>query len=1008
MSAQLQSGEDNSADYIYIDSENRVHLLVPVVAGDSIGIDNTCQAAKELQTFFYGGEKSALSVLIKYAQKLELELSSLDQQSAPAFLISQKQDRWDQIQRYIAMLKLLGTDLGINNGRSYPTLPHAVHSLLAKKTNCLTVFLCPKEHDFFLRTSSPTFSLIRQDRNVFWDTHEHDNYTGFGPKLRHCIQEKLDDIAEPTSSSSNKENIINAIVSDFQGQTNITLKQLQEYTAGYIQQEYNKTVDLKISQYPSPVTGSYVIDDLYLNEMGMPYSEDEIEESLSNILGFALQSDFFDSINNTKLIELGAANDIDRINKVSIAIQFFLAHINLYCKAKNLSSIDFGSVLEKKRTEIAECIASSLFSKDVKVEDELFNIIDRYKKEFGLSESLSLEEKKHIKAEFSLNYSIIKDSPHFDEFMFFREDVPGDFFNHRNRISIHFIDFINHSPSIPSSVRDIAASFQKDLVDLKASNVRKLEHNNEAALQNERVYRDRIAMKLLIPPGKTYDDQKFSDSNLKWALNVFRESITGYKNKLLYSFKRKEKKDWLFELETICKTFSETIETEFKCLGLVRTIIDLNRLRNTIEATRAENHRTKPSTLVTIIKNFNDKLNTLFELEDSLIASHPDAPMKYLLEFEQSKLDINTYPALHQLETKWYSDKAIEIIKALPTGSYNYKTVSFLNTKNPDDFDTFVLDALNADASSGNIPEGSFLERLNFIFSIKEKDCLPDIKDKLLKLNKPWWNHPQALEILIPIISEESSPKMIDFLNFRPPELLNVEILRGAIIQLSKNKNLKVLSLVELEETNRRYMLLGKPAQNNMILYELDDKWWSNVNIRVILEVPPACYNQHLIQFLNSINPDAMTDTIKLGLRKWDGNSPILLDSFYSSAETSQINPGITNENSDPIISQLEEVKKKYAVHAKKKLFSLFSNTMKKNVIISREFEIIKGLYSLDKNIDLAIKKIEILKFFLELKFKSWFFFCLFSPTSTRILEKLITDLKTKSNGTVAEPIRHG
>ena len=81
---------------------------------------------------------------------------------------------------------------------------------------------------------------------------------------------------------------------------------------------------------------------------------------------------------------------------------------------------------------------------------------------------------------------------------------------------------------------------------------------------------------------------------------------------------------------------------------------------------------------------------------------------------------------------------------------------------------------------------------------------------------------------------------------------------------------------------------------------------------------------------------------------------------------------------------------------------------MKKNVIISREFEIIKGLYSLDKNIDLAIKKIEILKFFLELKFKSWFFFCLFSPTSTRILEKLITDLKTKSNGTVAEPIRHG
>ncbi|MDI9826541.1 hypothetical protein QM437_16035, partial [Legionella pneumophila] len=35
--------EPERCDYLYIDENNKVHILLPIVGGDEIGLDNTCQ-----------------------------------------------------------------------------------------------------------------------------------------------------------------------------------------------------------------------------------------------------------------------------------------------------------------------------------------------------------------------------------------------------------------------------------------------------------------------------------------------------------------------------------------------------------------------------------------------------------------------------------------------------------------------------------------------------------------------------------------------------------------------------------------------------------------------------------------------------------------------------------------------------------------------------------------------------------------------------------------------------
>ena len=47
----------NKYKYLSVDSKGHLRVIMPIVSGDTIGLDNTCKASKELKSFFYGKKK---------------------------------------------------------------------------------------------------------------------------------------------------------------------------------------------------------------------------------------------------------------------------------------------------------------------------------------------------------------------------------------------------------------------------------------------------------------------------------------------------------------------------------------------------------------------------------------------------------------------------------------------------------------------------------------------------------------------------------------------------------------------------------------------------------------------------------------------------------------------------------------------------------------------------------------------------------------------------------------
>lgn len=161
--------EPERCDYVYIDENNKVHLMLPLVGGERIGLDNTCQAGVELKTFFHGSKHgstikySAQHHLEEYAKSLEADIQAIKKQKAISPLAFEdqlkiKQERLIQVKEYIKLITVLKKDYDkdkgidmlkiLNNGDNrYPALPPKVSALLKSATNGFGVRLSPFETD---------------------------------------------------------------------------------------------------------------------------------------------------------------------------------------------------------------------------------------------------------------------------------------------------------------------------------------------------------------------------------------------------------------------------------------------------------------------------------------------------------------------------------------------------------------------------------------------------------------------------------------------------------------------------------------------------------------------------------------------------------------------------------------------------------------------------------------------------------------------------------------------
>ena len=159
--------EPERCEYIYIDERNKVHLLLPIIGGSEIGLDNTCKTTMEIQNFFLGDKKhgvSAVSRLTEYQRLLEEDMQALkDQQLLFNFndtdLIKEKEERLEQIKKYIELIDKLKREYDPDKeieklGRlNFPTLPTALQNLIRDSENASAVRLSPKKLDTYIHSS---------------------------------------------------------------------------------------------------------------------------------------------------------------------------------------------------------------------------------------------------------------------------------------------------------------------------------------------------------------------------------------------------------------------------------------------------------------------------------------------------------------------------------------------------------------------------------------------------------------------------------------------------------------------------------------------------------------------------------------------------------------------------------------------------------------------------------------------------------------------------------------
>ena len=146
-----------------------------------------------------------------------------------------------------------------------------------------------------------------------------------------------------------------------------------------------------------------------------------------------------------------ATTDVhERTECLSILTQFFLANLNIYCKARGISAQNFGTILDASPHLSNELVhvAAALTAGD-EVESQLCDFCNAHVAEFGLSRPLTAGDVMAIKQKFERTYRTVtatKENPHMDDFMILDCDATGEaakFVIHQGSICTDFSEIVD-------------------------------------------------------------------------------------------------------------------------------------------------------------------------------------------------------------------------------------------------------------------------------------------------------------------------------------------------------------------------------------------------------------------------------------------------------------------------------------------------------------------------------------------------------------------------------------
>ncbi|HJN37628.1 MAG TPA: hypothetical protein QF353_02510 [Gammaproteobacteria bacterium] len=425
-------------DYIYV-NEGQLYVMMPVISGNTIGLDNTCQAGVELKGYFY--DKKGLNSVKEYQEVLTGNIGMLNQLEGRENQKKVWQQQLTDLTKYEGILENFSRKKpnwveAFN--REYPPVPNEIQQVVKEGKNLSSILLAPKGPDDLLRLTNYTFSLKRDlayrgEEEVFAKALRE------GMKGVKITTKGIDDIFKDASIEDVSE----------EGDVEERIKTIMGKMQAWLGEDYNVQEEVYANKGVVDLGGDMQGLKGYIEMVSGPIEEIDNEDIFNN-LNYLLGVDV-NQLGREKdrglFVEEYSSKDFDNMNmqsdsseRMSILTQFFLGTVNVDQVASGNTTSNFGEVLdsdESLRNSLIVNLKSLIESgKEDSVERGVLGWINENQEAFGLRKVMEEGDVERIIGDFKANYPTIKGSPHFDEFLIRTNVKGGKWVTYQNRMGI--------------------------------------------------------------------------------------------------------------------------------------------------------------------------------------------------------------------------------------------------------------------------------------------------------------------------------------------------------------------------------------------------------------------------------------------------------------------------------------------------------------------------------------------------------------------------------------------
>lgn len=511
--------EKRQYKYIFVDAKGEPHIPVPITSGDDFGLDNTCQAMVELQTFF--GKKEGVPGVQKsiqdYITDLELDITLLKQshKADDQARLAKRRARLTKLKALQKIVNDLCNDEKLSSALMKWSYPKPIQRALAdeKPQAIFAASLDPRMRDGTLGIH-PKVATFSVSRGLGPEPTAH----GLGADVRAMLECVKDVIMQVPNADGMRVAIGEHALKEYKKVTvdsEADLTQLKDCLArAYVQ----------IAGRPSPGIrdklntlaesyGDMTRDVDYTNLMKLTANSKTATDAVDQILTGTIQADIAALVDNSPFNDIDVRGEADERDRLTKWIQAFLALVNMHCNVVSGQKLNFGQILEKDNAfgqGFITALENAIKSK-TGIANAVIQFINMYHPRFGLKEPLSAERIDKIKKDFHQKYhghghgTGLKDARHLDEILFFVPEIrTGDFYVHGYKIGLHLSRFVREMGSPHAAFftgkNPVLAS---QVVDEKSAEPRRLPSEN--VLEPDHAYE--IDFDTLLQPGQPHSSE---------------------------------------------------------------------------------------------------------------------------------------------------------------------------------------------------------------------------------------------------------------------------------------------------------------------------------------------------------------------------------------------------------------------------------------------------------------------------------------------------------------------